>query len=135
MIAHGGPVHDLIDRMSLLDTTQLSLESAMRGSMLDQTYLANNLANADTPGFQAQTINFQGELQSAMQAGRPPGSVSFSASPEGGVSSADGNGVSAEQTSAQIAENGLLYQDLSHVAAAREQIMLTAIGQGSGGIA
>ncbi|HLI60893.1 MAG TPA: hypothetical protein VKV21_14625 [Solirubrobacteraceae bacterium] len=116
--------------MSLLDTTQLALESAMRGSMIDQTYLANDLANADTPGFQAQAVNFQGELQAAMQAGRSPSSVSFSASPEGGVNSADGNGVNAEQMSAQISENGLLYQDLTQVAAAREQIMLTAIGQG-----
>jgi flagellar basal-body rod protein FlgB len=116
--------------MSLLDTTQVSLESAMRGSMLDQTYLANNLANADTPGFQAQTVNFQGELDSAMQAGQSPSSVNFTAANEGGVNSADGNGVDAEQTSAQISENGLLYQDLTQVAAAREQIMLTAIGQG-----
>jgi flagellar basal-body rod protein FlgB len=116
--------------MSLLDTTQVSLESAMRGSMLDQTYLANNLANADTPGFQAQSVNFQGELQSAMQAGQSPNSVNFAAASEGGVNSADGNGVDAEQTSAQISENGLLYQDLTQVASAREQIMLTAIGQG-----
>ncbi|MGH2909876.1 MAG: flagellar basal body rod protein FlgB [Solirubrobacteraceae bacterium] len=96
--------------------------------MIDQTYLANNLANASTPGYQAQTVNFQGELDSAMQAGQSPGSVNFTASPEGGASSADGNGVGAEQTSAQISENGLLYQDLTQVAAAREQIMLTAIG-------
>jgi flagellar basal-body rod protein FlgB len=102
----------------------------MRGSMLDQTYLANDLANADTPGFQAQTVNFQGELQSAMQAGQSPNAVNFSAAAEGGVNSADGNGVDAEQTSAQISENGLLYQDLTQVASAREQIMLTAIGQG-----
>ena len=40
--------------MSLLDTTQLSLESAMRGSMLQQSLLTNNLANADTPGYQAR---------------------------------------------------------------------------------
>jgi flagellar basal body rod protein FlgB len=130
MSAHGGPVRDPLDRMSLLDTTQVSLESAMRGSMMDQTYLANNLANASTPGFQAQTVNFQGELESALQAGQSPSSVNFTAAAEGGVNSADGNGVDAEQTSAQISENGLLYQDLTKVAAAREQIMLTAIGQG-----
>jgi flagellar basal-body rod protein FlgB len=103
----------------------------MRGSMLDQTYLANNLANASTPGYQAQTVNFQGELDSALQSGQSPSSINFTASSEGGVNSADGNGVDAEQTSAQISENGLLYQDLSQVAAAREQIMLTAIGKGT----
>jgi flagellar basal-body rod protein FlgB len=103
----------------------------MRGSMIDQTYLANNLANSDTPDYQPQAVNFQGQLESAMQAGQSPGSVNFSAASDGGANSADGNGVDAEQTSAQISENGLVYQDLTQVAAAREQIMLTAIGQGS----
>ena len=100
----------------------------MRGSMLDQTYLANNLANADTPGFQAQTVNFQGELESAMQSGQSPSAVNFSASNEGGVNSADGNGVNAEQESADLAENGILYQDLTQIAATREQILKTAMG-------
>lgn len=116
--------------MSLLDTTQISLESAMRGSMLEQSYLANNLANADTPGFRPESVNFQGELASALAAGQSPNSVSYTPTVTGGANSADGNGVDSEQVSAQISENGLLYQNLTQVAAAREQIMLTAIGQG-----
>ena len=51
--------------MSLLDTTQLALESAMSGSMLRQTLLTNNLANADTPGYQPEDVNFQSTLQPA----------------------------------------------------------------------
>ncbi len=119
--------------MSLLDTTQLSLESAMRGSMLEQTLLTNNLANADTPGYRPEGVDFQGELASAIQAGQSPSTVSYQPAVTGGANSADGNGVSSEQVSAQIAENGLLYQNLTQVAAAREQIMLTAIGQNGGG--
>ena len=114
--------------MSLLDTTQLSLEAAMRGSMLRQSLLTNNLANVDTPGYQREDVNFQGALQSALGAGRSPSSVQFSAQTVGGSVSADGNGVSGEQDSANLAENGLLYENLTAVAAQREQIMLTAIG-------
>jgi flagellar basal-body rod protein FlgB len=114
--------------MSLLDTTQLSLESAMRGSMLRQTLLTNNLANVDTPGYQREDVNFQGALQSALAGGQSPTQVQFSPQTEAGSVSADGNGVNGEQDSANLAENGLLYQNLTAVAAQREQILITAIG-------
>lgn len=118
--------------MSLIDTTQLALESAMRGSMMQQTLLTNNLANADTPGYQQESVNFQGALKNALADGRSPSSVQFTPVTEAGSNSADGNGVSSEQDSAEIAENGLLYQNLTAVAAQREQILITAIGpQGS----
>ena len=55
--------------MSLLDTTQLALESAMSGSMLRQTLLTNDLANANTPDFQPQDVNFQQTLAQACLAG------------------------------------------------------------------
>ena len=44
------------------------------------------------------------------------------------MTSADGNGVSGEQDSADLADNGLLYQDMAGVAAAREQILISSIG-------
>jgi flagellar basal body rod protein FlgB len=43
------------------------------------------------------------------------------------VTGIDGNGVDADLTNAEIAENGLLYQDLTQVAAAREGILQTAM--------
>jgi flagellar basal-body rod protein FlgB len=115
--------------MSLLDSTQLALESAMRGSMLRQSLLTNNLANVDTPGYQREDVNFQGTLQSALAAGQSPANVSFDPVSQAGATQADGNGVSSEQESANLAENGLLYENLTGVAAARNDIMKTAIGQ------
>ena len=58
--------------MSFLDTTQLALEAAMSGSMLRQTLLTNDLANADTPGFQPQDVNFQQPLAHALAARAVP---------------------------------------------------------------
>jgi flagellar basal-body rod protein FlgB len=116
--------------MSLLDTTQLALESAMSGSMLRQSLLANNLANADTPGYQPQDVNFQGTLDAALQSGQSPSKVSFQPFTTNQQVSADGNGVNSEQQSAQLAENGLLYQTLTQVAAQRESILENAMGLG-----
>ncbi|MGH2875831.1 MAG: flagellar basal body rod protein FlgB [Solirubrobacteraceae bacterium] len=116
--------------MSLLDSTQFALEAAMRGSTLRQSLLTNDLANADTPGYKAEDVNFQGALANAMAAGQSPSSVTFSPSTDGGSVSADGNGVDQEQVSADLASNGLLYEDLTSIAAQREQILLYAIGSG-----
>jgi flagellar basal-body rod protein FlgB len=114
--------------MSLLDPTQLSLEAAMRGSMLRQTLLTNNLANADTPGYQREDVNFQSTLENALQSGQSPSAVTFTPQVQSGTVSADGNGVTGEQDSADLAENGLLYENLTAVAAQREQILKTAMG-------
>ncbi|HEY2318453.1 MAG TPA: flagellar basal body protein [Solirubrobacteraceae bacterium] len=114
--------------MSLLDSTQLALESAMRGSMLRQTLLTNNLANADTPGYQREDVNFQSTLASALQNGQSPNAVSFTPQVQSGTVTSNGNGVTGEQDSADLAENGLLYENLTAVAAQREQILKTAMG-------
>ena len=113
--------------MSLLDSTQLALESAMSGSMLRQTLLTNDLANADTPGFAPQDVNFGQTLSQALASGQSPASVSFSPFTVSQATTANGNGVSPEQTQSNIAENALLYQELAQVTAAREQILKSAI--------
>jgi flagellar basal-body rod protein FlgB len=117
--------------MSLLDNTQLALESAMSGSMLRQSLLANNLANADTPGYQPEDVNFQQTLDQALANGQSPTSVQYTPYTDSQVTSTDGNGVDSDVTNAEIAENGLLYQDITQIASAREGIMQSAINSGA----
>jgi flagellar basal-body rod protein FlgB len=114
-------------RMSLLDNTQLALESAMSGSMLRQTVLVNDLANADTPNFKPEDVNFQQTLANAMSEGQSPTSVQYTAYSSPTVTGIDGNGVDSDLTNSEIAENGLLYQDMTQIAAAREGILETAM--------
>ncbi|HEY1510409.1 MAG TPA: flagellar basal body protein [Solirubrobacteraceae bacterium] len=116
--------------MSLLDTTQQALESAMSGSMMRQTLLTNNLANVDTPGYQPEDVNFQSTLQSAIQSGQPLGSVSYQPYSVSQSVGPDGNGVSPEQQEASLSSNGLLYETLTQVAAQRESILENAMGVG-----
>jgi flagellar basal-body rod protein FlgB len=100
----------------------------MRGSMLRQSLLTNNLANVDTPGYQREDVNFQGTLQSALADGQNVADLQFDPTQQAGAAQADGNGISGEQESADLAENGLLYEHLTAVAATRNDIMKTAIG-------
>ena len=95
--------------MSLLDTTQLALESAMSGSMLRQSLLTNNLANADTPGFQPEDVNFQATLQQAIQSGQSPTRSPSRRTPVQ-QSTAPTATASAPTARPTLSQNGLLYQ-------------------------
>lgn len=103
----------------------------MSGAMLRQSVLANDLANANTPGFRPEDVNFQQTLHSAMASGQSPSSVSYAPFVENVTNAQDGNGVNSDAVNASIAENGLLYQDLTQIAATREQILKTAMNSTS----
>lgn len=115
--------------MSLFDTTQLSLEAALRGSSLRQTLLTDNLANVNTPGYQRKDVDFHATLQQALQTGQPLDGVSFSPTIDASRTvRADGSGIDADQESASLAENALEYQSLVQVAGARTTILQIAMG-------
>jgi flagellar basal-body rod protein FlgB len=116
-------------RMSLIDTTQLALESAMRGAWLRQTLLTNNVANADTPGYRREDVNFQGALRTALANEESPAQLQFQ--PQVQPQSATGpggNGVNIDQEAALLAENGLDYEAMVHVVGTRNEIMRSAMG-------
>ncbi len=102
----------------------------MNGSMMRETLLTNNLANANTPGYQPEDVDFQSTLANAISEGKAPTAVTFSPYTEDVSNTQDGNGVDADQTNAEIAENGLLYQDMTQIVAAREGILEAAMNSG-----
>jgi len=115
--------------MSLFDTTQLSLEAALRGSSLRQTLLTDNLANVNTPGYQRKDVDFHAALQGAMETGAPLETLSFNPSTDAARTvRPDGSGIDADQESAELAKNALEYQALVSVAATRNSILQTAMG-------
>src|ERR1700760_5006538 len=84
--------------MSILDPTQITLMRAISGATLRNTVLANNIANADTPGFEPSDVDFHAKLADALAAGpEAPENVTFSAEQlSTGAQRADGNGVDSE---------------------------------------
>jgi flagellar basal-body rod protein FlgB len=115
--------------VSLFDTTQLSLEAALRGSSLRQTLLTDNLANVNTPGYQRKDVDFHATLASAMETGEPLDTLAFAPSTDSSrVVRADGSGIDPDQESAELAKNALEYQALVSVAGTRTNILQTAMG-------
>ncbi|GAC1322135.1 MAG: flagellar basal body rod protein FlgB [Thermoleophilaceae bacterium] len=116
--------------MNLFDNTELGLQRAISGAAMRQTVLANNLANANTPGYQRMDLNFHGALARAMQSEDSAAidSVGFTAERAPQRLRADGNGVDVDVESAELSKNGLDYQSLVSVARARIEIMQSAMG-------
>ena len=57
------------------DLSSSALRVAVAGLSARQTAIANNIANIETPGYQARKVKFEEALSSAVKNGRAPQSV------------------------------------------------------------
>jgi flagellar basal-body rod protein FlgB len=129
------------------DITTVTLTAAMRGGAMRQTVLAQNLANADTPGYRRLSVSFEGALATALATDRgalaaarrgTPGdlgtrpraldSVMPAISREGGtVVRVDGSNVDPDNEMSELAANQLAYNTVTSLLNARFQQMRTVI--------
>jgi flagellar basal-body rod protein FlgB len=117
--------------MDLFDTTQIALQRAIDGTSLRQTALANNLANADTPGYQRQDVDFHSALQSALQSGSVQAVSAVKPTIQTDTTAAvryDGSNIDVDKENAAMAENGEENEALVDVSKARLTILRTALG-------
>ncbi len=97
--------------------------------------LASNLANADTPGFQAQDLDFAGALQAALSPASGGGNVDAleAAATQaryarpGVQPSLDGNTVDTQREQATYAQAALEYRASMAFVESKVRTMLTAI--------
>jgi flagellar basal-body rod protein FlgB len=117
--------------VDLFDTTQISLSKAMEGSTMRQQAIAQNIANADTPGYRRVDVNFESALKDALQTNSSSAvdAVSFAQKTDASAPvQADGNSVDLSTESAAEAMNGLDYEALTQVSATRISILQNAMG-------
>ena len=121
--------------MELFDVTQIALERALQGSSLRQRVLANNLANANTPGFKRSDVDFHATLARELATTGSTDAVerlSFAPVTDSASSMrADGNNVDVDEEMALLQENSLEYQALVTVARARIVMLKMAMGGGA----
>ena len=116
--------------MELSDTTQQALGAALRGAQARHQALAGNIANATTPGYVRQDVDFHSTLQAALATGRKPSETVFTARPDAaaGAVRADGSTVDVDAESAKLAANALEYQAIVAVKEARGAAVKAALG-------
>jgi flagellar basal-body rod protein FlgB len=128
---------------STFDIARLALDGLSRR----QELIGTNLANVDTPGYHAQTNNFESTLQRAIKQDLSPlrlakTNAAHLASPtdrraefgallerEGGSERADGNNVNIDVELMQQAETGIKYQALTQTVS-KKLLLLRAIATG-----
>ncbi len=108
----------------MLDRIAGQLERYMDLLSARQKVVASNIANADTPGYHTQDIDFQGEFSGAL-AGPPQ-----VAEVQGLPTRNDGNNVSLDREARLLAENTLRFQAASSLLHAQIGAVQTAIDSG-----
>lgn len=93
------------------DATTTALEHALKAVSLRQRTAAHNIANAATPGFRSQRIDFEQQLASALDRGRPA-EAAILTRPAGTPVSLNGNDVLLEDESTILLESEIRYEAL-----------------------
>ena len=122
-----------LDRITNLLTQFLDVQS--RRAQI----VSSNLANADTPGFQAQELDFAEYLKQATQEALTPNTAGtpsmLALSPRtvpqaGRIAGLDGNNVDAGQEMAAMADTGMRYLTGTTILQSRLRTLRTAIREG-----
>jgi len=108
----------------MLDRIGGQLEHYMDLLSARQNLVATNIANADTPGYHTQDIDFQSEFQNAAGISRP-------VEVDGLQVNNDGNNVSLDRESRLLAENALRFQLASQLLRSQIRSVRSAIQEKS----
>lgn len=116
-----------VSPVSLLapDAITGTITSALDGLSVRQNVIANNIANVDTPGFRATSVDFESSLASAINDGDPSeASVTTSATdtPVG----ANGNNVDLRKETMAAMQTVYQYQILTRAVSDRFDLLKTA---------
>jgi flagellar basal-body rod protein FlgB len=118
----------LHEQGSMLDPLAGKLEHYMDLLSARQKLVASNIANADTPGYKTQDIDFQGEFQNATAgAGASPVEV------RGLAVRNDGNNVSIDREARLLSENALRFSIASNLMRDQIRSVKMAIEEGKSG--
>jgi flagellar basal-body rod protein FlgB len=112
---------------AMVDATGSALEKYMNLLSVRQKLIASNIANADTPGYKTQDIDFQSEFRSAMNGAANPMDV------PGLKINNDGNNVSLDREARLLSENALRFNIASQLMRGQFTQMKSAIEEGKNG--
>lgn len=113
------------------------LHVALRGLNLRQQVTADNIANADTPGFQARVVRFEDRLQRAIQGGGGDMTTDQSVAlrvenAPWGRGKADGNTVDLEQELLGMTDTSMRYNAVTRALSDRLALYRSVLTDGTG---
>lgn len=121
------------------NTTEAVLARVLDGAATRQRTLADNIANADTPGYTRKDVGFEQELRMLITQGIPDTPSMCAAISEVAItvsddqatpSGLDGNNVVLEREMADLAKNSLQYETTAQLLSMKFRELRTAIREG-----
>jgi flagellar basal-body rod protein FlgB len=103
------------------------LQFAVDGLAQQQQTIANNLANAETPGYTAQDVSFQQSLAQAIDA-PTGGTAQVTVSPDPAPPATDGNNVDTSSQLTDAVQTQLQYQTMVEMLNAQFRLVQGATG-------
>ncbi len=113
------------------DAVGFVLHSAINGLSVRQQVIADNIANVDTPGFRARSVEFETALSRAIEhGGARSDAVGVSVSPTGTPVGADENNVDLRKESIAAIQTQYQYQIMGRAISDRHS-RLSVMGGGA----
>lgn len=122
-----------------IDKASAVLGKVLDGASARQRVLANNIANAETPGFTRQDLDFEDQLREAMDDPSADFDSQIAAIEQVALgvtddtktpARADGNNVDIEREMTNLAKNSLQYETASQLLSMKLRGLNTAIHEG-----
>lgn len=118
----------------LFDKTTDALATAIHMRQIRHNVTASNIANAETPGYKAQKVEFEEALARSLElGGTDEGALPVTAqiydNPEAAVNN-DGNTVDMEKEMSALAENSILYKSALQLINKKMAALRYAISEG-----
>ena len=93
----------------VFDLTIQAIQTSLDGLAARQRVIATNVANAETPGYLSQNVNFEDSLRAAVANG-DPASTAITTSTSSAPTLPNGNNVNVDEQTVALVETGLRYQ-------------------------
>jgi flagellar basal-body rod protein FlgB len=96
--------------LPIADVTTTAVERALDGLVLRNEVTANNIANAEVPGFKASRVSFEQALSNAIRSGRLEKAPGAEILPTGGPAGVNGNNVDLETEFTEMMKTNLMQE-------------------------
>lgn len=110
---------------SISDPVSAVLNSALDGISVRQNVTADNIANVDTPGYRASSVDFETSLRAAIAAGDPNASISVTTEATDTPVGANDNNVDLREETLVAVQSQYQYQILTRATTDRFKLIST----------
>jgi flagellar basal-body rod protein FlgB len=110
------------------------LERFLDLTAMRQALITGNIANVDTPGYRTRDIDFNGELERALQGDESSGTEPAVREVQGLIARPDGNNVSIDRESLLLSEVQLQFSAAEQLIKSEFKKLNLAINEGNGAV-